>query len=348
MISLAKKLPFVALVLIALSSCNHDQSPESKVQQKSYLGTIITITLYGSVSDTVFDKIFARIADIDQKMSAQRIDSEINQVGDAAGDHAVKVSDDTFFVVKNALEVASNSRNSFDPAIGPIVRLWNIGGTIPHVASDEELAKVLPLVDWRNINIDEKSHSVYLKKAGMRLDLGGIAKGYAADEAARICREENVKSALLDLGGNILVVGSKPDGSDWKIGIQDPFAERGNSVGVLSISDQTAVTSGPYERFFMENGIRYHHIMDPRDGKPARSGIEQVTLVGSGPSMFADGYTKPCFILGVNQGLEILKAVPQFEVIFVDDKHHVYMTQEIAKHFRLTNDAFTIEILSRS
>lgn len=337
--------PLTILIVVILGlfiSCGGTSEARSETKQEFYLGTSIAITIYNSPSDEVFVKIFNRIKDIDAKMSAQRPESEINQVGDAAGKNPVRVSDDTFLVVKTALQVAANSRTAFDPAIGPIVNLWNITGDNPHVATDDELAKLLPLVDWRDVEIDETAKTVFLRKPGMRLDLGGIAKGYAADESARICAENGVTSALLDLGGNIFVVGSKPNGANWKIGVQDPFKTRGEFIGILEASQATAVTSGPYERFFVENGVRYHHIINPVDGKPAHSGIEQVTILTKEASMLADGYTKPLFILGVEQGREVLKTVPGLEAIFVDEERNVYVSPGMLGHFKLTNPDFKL------
>jgi len=157
-------------------------------------------------------------------------------------------------VVSQALHFADISDGAFDPSVGPLVNLWGIGTDGAHIPEPQEIAKILPLINWRDVEVDPKTETVYLKRPGMRLDLGAIAKGYAADEVARIVKDHGIPRAIIDLGGNVLAYGSKKDGSPWRIGIQDPLGNRGAYIGIVQGANKTLVTSGMYERFLLRMG----------------------------------------------------------------------------------------------
>ncbi|MDE6108591.1 MAG: FAD:protein FMN transferase [Oscillospiraceae bacterium] len=178
----------------------------------------------------------------------------------------------------------------------------------------------------------------------MELDLGAIAKGYAGERAAVLLRENGVTSALLNMGGNVQTVGVKPDGSLWRIGIQDPNSDTGDYLGVVELNDQAAVTSGGYQRYFEEDGVRYWHIMDPATGAPARSGIVSATIVAHEGGL-CDGLSTSLFIMGVEKSLDYWRTYGGFDVILVDEDNTVWITAGLKERFTLAKDAYTLQIV---
>jgi thiamine biosynthesis lipoprotein len=314
--------------------------PGAEPSRSEYvLGTVCTITLYDQGTRRVYRDIFSRLREIENLMSVNLDSSDIARVNAAAGLRGVKVHPDVFTVIDRALHYAAVSSGAFDPAIGPLVSLWGIGGDAARLPSDEEIAAVLPLVNWRNIASDRETSAVFLKRPGMALDLGAIAKGYAADQAAAIIRKAGIKRAIIDLGGNILVYGEKKDKSPWSIGIQEPSGKRGAYIGILRARDKTVVTSGVYERFVESGGVRSHHILSPADGRPARSGLLSVSIV-TDQSIDADALSTAVFVLGYEQGKAMLASLENAEGIFVFEDMSVRLTGNL--DFTLTDGQYRI------
>ncbi|NBF39721.1 MAG: FAD:protein FMN transferase, partial [Spirochaetes bacterium] len=209
------------------------------------------------------------------------------------------------------------------------------------VPSEEEIAERLEKVDYRKVRLDAEEQTIYLPEEGMGLDVGGIAKGYAAEEVARILREEGIEHALLDFGGNILAIGVKPDGSKWKIGIQNPRQNRGEFLGIVEDEAMTVVTSGDYERYFEADGVRYHHIINSETGHPARTGLSSVTIV-AGDSTEADTLSTAVYVMGVERGAELIESLDGIEAAFVTKERSVYMTSGMAESFEVTHESFEI------
>jgi thiamine biosynthesis lipoprotein len=221
-----------------------------------------------------------------------------------------------------------------------LVSLWDITGD-PYLPTQEEIDSLLPLVDYQVVELDENSLSVYLPTKGMKLDLGAIAKGYAADESAAILTSAGVRSAILDLGGNIVILGSKPDDSPWRVGIQNPFSPRGNHLAIYDAQDLTLVSSGVYERFFIQDGIRYHHILNPSTGYPSDSGIAGVTII-SDSSIQADALSTAAFVLGVEKGTSLINSFSQVEAVFVTNDKEIFLTSKLGDSLRFTDENFTV------
>ena len=201
------------------------------------------------------------------------------------------------------------------------------------------LADTLALVDWRALTVAEDDASARLEEPGMAVDLGAVAKGFAAQRAADAIRAAGGTSALLDLGGNITVLGSKPDGADWRVAVKDP-QDTERQLGVVSLRDKTLSTSGGYERYFEANGITYHHILDPETGYPADSGLVSVTVVSdSGAS--SDALSTACFVLGYEKSLPLLEHY-NAQAVFIDTNHQIYVTEGLQDAFTLTSSAYTI------
>lgn len=335
-----RTIPALLCLTLSLSACARTGTREPLRGSEYVLGTICTVSLQDGGSEAVLEAVFSRLRQIESRMSANREGTEIAAVNEAAGRSPVRVSPDTFFVIRKALDYARLSNGAFDPTIGPLVKLWNIGLEGQRVPSDREIREALPLVDWRTVVLDERASTVFLPRAGMRLDLGAIAKGYAADETARILGERRVRAAVVDLGGNVLVFGKKADGTLWRVGVQTPFDDRGSYLGIVSMGAGTVVTSGVYERFFEQDGKRYHHILDTRTGRPVESEIVSVTVIAPS-SIDADGLSTTLFALGRERGLALVRTLPGVEAIYADDQRRLYLSPGASKAFNLTDKTFT-------
>jgi thiamine biosynthesis lipoprotein len=272
--------------------------------------------------------------------------SGVIAINEQAGIAPVKVRADLLELLETALYYAELSGGAFDPTIGPLVRLWGIGTDTQRIPGNEEIAAALELVNWRDLAIDREAGTAFLKRKGMALDLGAIAKGYAGDEAARIAGEANVQRALFDLGGNIAALGWRERKGNktlpWRIGIQNPLSGRGAYIGVLPVHDTSVVTSGVYERFFESGGKRYHHLFSTTDGYPVENGLLSVTIITKS-STAADALSTVIFTLGFERGRAVLDSIPDTEAIFIFDDRSVKITGGLAGIFTLTNDEFTLD-----
>lgn len=317
---------FLLVQVFSTVSCSPSRDRNSQksnvidAQTRLLLNTICAANLYGDGTPELYDEIFDRIAQIEQDFSAHIDTSYVSQINAAAGKHAVAVPDDVLFVINAAIEYARLTDGAFDPTVGPLVDLWGINTDTQRVPTQAEIDAALPLIDWHDVevrpleNASENAEAstsgavstVFLRREGMALDLGGIAKGYAADEVVRILQERGVKQAIVDLGGNIYVFGKKADGSSWRVGIKNPNNPEGTPALVLTTENSTVVTSGVYERFFVADNIRYHHILDTRTGYPAQTGLLSTTIVCES-SMTADALSTSVFLLGKERGLKLLE-----------------------------------------
>jgi len=302
------------------------------------LGTVCTITIFEKRQTGVCDEIFSRIREIEKLMSVNISSSDVSRINTAAGIEPVLVQEDTFKVIERAIYFAELSGGAFDPTVGPIVSLWGISSK-PRVPSKEEINEALPLINWHNIELDTRLKSVYLKQKGMSLDLGGIAKGYAADEAVKIIKSHKIKSAKIDLGGNIFLVGTRKDRKLWKVGIQNPDGRRGSIIGYLRIPEKTVVASGVYERNFEEDGVFYHHLLSVKDGYPVNNGLVSVTIIAD-DSMDADALSTSIFVSGYENGISILKNYGEAQAVFVFDDNSVIVTSGF--DFLLTDKRYSM------
>ena len=344
------KFKFISIILICIISsslfisCNTKNS-NSKLEPLSksefLMGTYINLTLYDNKDPEILDKAFNKLKEIERLVSINETGTEVDSINDNSGISPVKVSDDTFNIIKRGLYYSNLSDGSFDITIGPLVKLWSIGLPEAKVPTEDEITDKLKYINYKNVELDENNKTVFLKEKGMMLDLGSIAKGYSADVIKNLFKENNVNSAIIDLGGNVLTVGTKPDGSDWKIGVQDPFTQRGDIIGTLSVNSKSVVTSGIYERFIEKDGTKYHHILSPFTGYPYDNEIAGVTIL-SDSSMDGDGLSTTIFSKGVDNGLSLINSLDNIEAIFVTKDKKVYLSSGIKEIFTLTNSDFTL------
>ncbi|MCI3919430.1 FAD:protein FMN transferase [Paenibacillus sp. TRM 82003] len=304
--------------------------------------TIVTVKVFdGPATEAHFAAIRGLLEGIDATMNRNLETSEIARVNAAAGREAVQVSEETFGVVAKALAYADNSGGRFDPTIGPLVDLWNIGGEAPTKPGDADIERTAALVDYRNVVADESSHTLYLKRKGMSLDLGAIAKGYAGDVVADYLKSQGMDSAIIDLGGNVLATGLKPDGSRWKIGVQDPSDARGASIATVLVENQTVVSSGVYERYFVQDGVHYHHIFDPTTGYPVDNDLLSVTIV-TDRSADADALSTTVFSLGLEEGMAYVESQEDVDAVLILENKDVYISSGLQDRLTMTDPAYRL------
>jgi thiamine biosynthesis lipoprotein len=306
------------------------------------LGTLCKITIYDNPSDVIFQKAFDKIRQIENEMSINLDTSEVININAKAGEEFVEVSEETFYVIKKGVYYSTLTKGLFDISIGPLVKLWDIGGNNPRVPSSEEIEIAKSVINYNDVLLDEAGKKVMLKSKGMILDLGGIAKGYAADAVAEVLIENGVKHALINLGGNVLTLGTKLDGSNWRVGIQNPFSKRGEYVGVVEVVNQTVVTSGIYERYFKADDKHYHHILNPSTGYPYENNLAGITIITE-KSIDADSLSTSAFALGLEEGYKFVEGIIGVEAIFVTTNYDVYVTSGLVNNFNITDGSFSIK-----
>jgi thiamine biosynthesis lipoprotein len=337
---LPRALAGIALAgaVAAAAACAPDTAPTA-YSRMDLLGTLCKITTWGPAEKAV-NAAFDRIQAIDDRMSANRAASEVSRVNDAAGAGPVAVSADTLVVIREAVELSRLGGGRFDLTVGPLVKLWGIGTDGARVPAPAERAAALALVGWRDVVLSDAGSTVYLRRKGMAIDLGAIAKGYAADEAAAVLAAKGVKAALVDLGGNVLTLGAKPDRSPWRIGLQDPdpSVPRGTHIGILEFDgSRSVVTSGTYERYFVRDGVRYHHLLDIATGRPVSNGLAAVTIFTE-RSIDADGYSTLVFASGLERGRALVeRTAGKAEALFFTDRFEVYATPGIRARLKLSD-----------
>lgn len=300
------------------------QPPKPYQETQFLLDTVIEITAYGPDAEPAVKAAFAEFKRI-QKLSDRFDDnSQITAVNRAAGRQPVKVDPDVLAMLQEAKGVSAKVDGAFDVTIGALTDLWGIGHKGEFVPTAAEIEAVLPLVDYRQIVLDEAAQTAYLPRAGMQLDIGGIGKGYAIDKAAAVLAAHGVKSALINAGGDVRAIGNKPDGNPWRIGVQHPRQSDG-MIAKLALSEwDTMETSGDYQRYFMKDGVRYAHILDPKTGQQPRE-LASVTLVYRAPQA-KDIASSAFMVLGLERSLEMLKRFPGVEAIFVTAEGRVVVT----------------------
>ncbi|MEA4961533.1 FAD:protein FMN transferase [Lutispora sp.] len=341
--SLVKIILIFSLAASLLVGCSPKEQSKAPLTKTNYLlGTLIEITLYDHQDEKTIDAAFGRIREIEAKMTINSENpSQITKLNDASGSHEVELSEDTFYVLEKGKYYSEISGGKFDVTIGPIVKLWNIGTKYAAVPEPQILSDSLKLVDYNKLALNKDKLTAKLEAKDMKVDLGAIAKGYAADEAASILRDHGVKHAIINLGGNILTLGSNVSGNPWKIGIQDPYHPRNDYIGIVNVTDKTVVTSGIYERYFEQDGKRYHHILEPKTGYPADNGLAGVSIIAD-KSIDGDGLSTSVFILGLEKGMELIESLDNAEALFITTDKKIYMTKGFKAVFTQTNNEYKV------
>lgn len=251
---------------------------EQQVGQHHALGTSITLQIFGARDKSVINDSFTLIDHYEDLLTVNRDESEVMDVNHAAGKHPVQVSSGTYDLIKLAVE-ESRKNFGFNALIGPVVKLWAIGFKGAHVPTDDQIKERMKLINPFSVDLNDTDQTVFLKKSGMELDLGGIAKGWIADRIKDFWMAYGVHAGIINLGGNILLVGDSPKrtSGQWSVGVQDPKEPRGNNIASVMVPQCSAVTSGTYERYLVVDGHKYHHLIDPRTGYPVETDLAGVT-----------------------------------------------------------------------
>ena len=251
---------------------------EQQVGQHHALGTSITLQIFGALDKSVINDSFTLIDHYEDLLTVNRDESEVMDVNHAAGKHPVQVSSGTYDLIKLAVE-KSRENFGFNALIGPVVKLWAIGFKGAHVPTADQIKERMKLIDPFSVDLNDADQTVFLKKSGMELDLGGIAKGWIADRIKDFWLAYGVHAGIINLGGNILLVGDSPKrtSGQWSVGVQDPKEPRGNNIASVMVPECSAVTSGTYERYLEVDGHKYHHLIDPRTGYPVETNLAGVT-----------------------------------------------------------------------
>jgi len=338
-----KKISQIAMALIivlTLSACQSSDMDESISDTRFLIGTIVSIQLFGTEDEDLMNGCFELIEAIDNEMSLTKEDSELSQVNANAGMGPYKVSEDTYYVVEKALEYGDLSKGGFDITLEPVISLWGIGTEEAAVPDPLELSKELERVDYKKVKLNEEDQSIELDE-NMAINLGGIAKGYTADVVSKYLKEKGITKAILNLGGNILIIGEKEKGTDFRVGLQNPFESRNEYFGVVEVSNKTVVTSGIYERNFEEDGVTYHHILNTKTGYPVDNGLAAVSVIAE-TSIDADALSTVLFVLGIEDGLKLVDELTGVECIYVTSDGLVTMSQGAKAITTITDDAFTL------
>lgn len=312
----------IILLILALSSCSLPRKDEKLSVTGLYFDTVIQIDAWG-VRTSVLEEC-KEICEAYEALFSNKIEtSEVSQINASAGS-PVKVSQETLDLISLGLKYCELSGGKFDITIAPLSDLWNFTDNPDHVIPDAAaIEEARSHVDYKKVLIDEKACTVTLQDPQAKIDLGGIAKGYIADRLKEYLKKEGVEHALINLGGNVLTLGTSSDGSPFRIGIQKPFDEQNIPIDTVEIQDRSVVSSGVYQRYFEKDGSLYHHILDPETGYPYANSLLQATVI-TDSSADGDALSTCCFALGLEEGIALAESLGDVQAVFVTDDYSLH------------------------
>ena len=308
-------------------------SPIVMKRTQMQMGTLVSITVVVSDQEAghrAMQAGFNEIKHLERLLSTWHAESELSHVNAEAGHQPVQVSRETMEVVLRSLEMAQLTDGRFNIALGPAIEAWSVADR-PRIPTAEELGQLKPLVDWTRVQVNQEAHTIYLPQAGMRIDVGGIGKGYAADRAVEQMKRVGAKGGVVALSGDIKAFGVLPQRDGFPVGIRHPRQDDA-LIGIIDLKDEAISTAGDYERFFERDGIRYHHILDSQSLRPAR-GCQSVTVIAT-EGIVADGLDTGIFVLGPEMGMALVERLPNVEGIIVDSDGHVTVSSGIRDRLR--------------
>lgn len=294
------------------------------------MGNNFTITVVADNEATGsrnIDLAVAEIKRIESLFTTYKNDSQTNLINDNAGIAPIKVDTEVYDLIERSIAISKITQGAFDISYGSIdKRLWNFDKSMKALPDAEKALKMVYLIDYRNILLDAQRQTVFLKEKGMRIGFGGIGKGYAAEMAKHILKNNNVKSGIINASGDLTAWGNQPNGKQWTIGIADP--DNPNALfSYMEISEKAVATSGNYEKYVVIGGKKYSHTIDPKTGLPI-TGIKSVTII-SDNAEFADAMATPIAIMGINAGLFLINQIPELYCIIIDDNNKIYTSNNI-------------------
>ena len=309
--------------ILLLSGCSGLPRERSQTYTDTLFDTVISVQIFDSVDEDVLEGCEKLCKKYESMFSNKIEDSEISRINSAGG-NPVEVSKETIKLIKKGIYYSEMSDGVFDITIAPVSNLWDFKAETPLVPSPEAIAEAVSHVNYENIII--RDNTVKLTDPHAGIDLGAIAKGYIADRIKDYLEEEGVRHAMINLGGNVLAMGSKLDGSDYNIGIQEPFDETGEPITSVKISDKSVVTSGIYQRYFKADGKIYHHILDPNTGYPCENNLYSVTIL-TDSSLTADALSTTCFLLGYDRGMKLINQLDNVDAVFITNDNQIHYSK---------------------
>ncbi len=318
----------ILLCLLVVAACDR---PQVLHKGQWIMGTVVEITWVGSpASNRVIKQAFDAIRAVDNAMNPDKPNSELFRINARAGRGPVTVSPNTCRVTHEGLRIGEETGGAFDITLGPLIRLWGWDTQHPRLPSGEAISVALKKTGLGGVTCDPDTHQVSLKRKGMAIDLGGIAKGFAVDQAAKVLKTGKIDNFIVNAGGDLYASGGPP-GRPWRIGIQDPD-DSGAIFAVVTLSGRAIATSGDYEHFFIRNHIRYHHILDPATGLPAR-GLRSVSVL-AGTTMEADALATALFVMGRKKAARWLARHTGIQAVLMDDRHRIFASRSLKPQVR--------------
>ncbi|MFP4371721.1 MAG: FAD:protein FMN transferase [Halanaerobium sp.] len=337
-----KKIIIISIFLVfllILTACENNGEELPQAEDNAFLmDTLVQMRAHGENSELAVEESMERIKEIENLMSKTIDTSDIYKLNNNP-ETEIEIDNESRKVLEKAVEFAELTAGDFDPTIGALVELWGIGSEDAAVPEESEIESALANTGYEHLNLNDNSAEI--NKKGVKLDLGGIAKGYAAEEVKKIVQKYDVEHAFVNLGGNVLVIGDKVEGSPWKIGIQDPREGRGSVMAVVDAVDLTIVTSGNYERYFEEDGELYHHILDPKTGYPAENNLLSVSIISEN-SFDADALSTAVYVMGLEKGMEFIENMENVDVMFITKELKVYLSSGIEEKVNIKNSDFKL------
>lgn len=332
-----KKLLVVLLSTVLLTGC-------AKKSSEAYfesMNTFMKVQAYGEKAEEANASAQKYIGELERVISVTKPESDIYKLNHAT-EFPVEINDQAIELIKLALDMAKRSDGAFNPCLYPVSSTWGFTKKQYRIPSREEIDSLLPLCDYNNVKVDGNMVSML---PGMSFDLGAIGKGFAGDEAAKRMKSFGITSALLDLGGNIQLIGNKPDGTDWTIGIRNPIGD--GAIGTLSVADTAVITSAGYERYFEgPDGHKYIHIFDGTTGCPVENNLLSTTAIAPSGT-YCDALSTTMYVLGLEKSIDFWKQTKDFDFIIITNENKIYITKPLVKKFKLSSDCqnFQIEII---
>lgn len=312
-------------IALTAAGCSAPPASEPLTVTGTYFDTVTEIEVWGG-NQKIMDRCNEICEYYEQLLSPTIEESDVSAVNRSGGE-PTEVSEETAELIRTGLEYGEISDGMFDITIASVSSLWNFTDnktkTLPDPAA---LAEAVRHVDYRKVKVD--GNTVTLTDPDAKIDLGGIAKGYIADRLKDYLKSMGIEHALINLGGNMLSLGGRPDGTPFRIGLQKPFASTGTAITSLQVTDQSVVTSGNYERYFRKDGKIYHHILDPRTGYPIQNNLYQVTII-SDSSVDGDALSTTCYALGLEKGMKLIESMDGVEAVFVTDDYKIHKSSGV-------------------
>lgn len=337
----------VLLISLILTGCAVS-SEEAEYAERQFfaMDTLMSLRVYGPQGEAAVQAARGELERLEQLLSRTRTDSVVSQLNAHAGDGTwIELPPEVAGLLEEARTLSGLLPGCFDVTIAPVMDAWGFTGETLQVPGEAALADRLSLVDWQRLHVDAARSAARLETAGMAVDLGAAGKGFAAGQAVQAVLDAGAASALLDLGGNITVLGDGPNGPNWRVAIKDP-RDTSNYLGVVSMRDQTASTSGGYERYFEADGVRYHHIIDPKTGYPADTGLLSVTVI-SGDPLLADLLSTALFVAGKDAALDFWRSRTDFELVLCGQDGVVTVTEGLEFQFQGERNGYACETAGR-